>query len=115
MIAYINDYLHADDMPAASGGLVFTCRLGAIFGPLVIGAVMGGRGTSLLAGAGGIVRPLTLYGLWHIPQRQAPPVEELAPYVSVMPASTPLAVETAQAWSNELQERSAIDEKATRD
>lgn len=116
LIAYINDYLHADDMPAASGGLVFTYGLGAIFGPLVIGAVMEVAGAQafwlVLAALFGL---MTLYGLWRIPQRRAPPVEELAPYVGVMPASTPLAVETAQAWSNELQERSAIDEKATRD
>ena len=36
-LAYTNDYLPAEDMAAASGGLVFTFGLGAIVGPLVTG------------------------------------------------------------------------------
>ena len=39
-LAYTNDALSADDMPAASGGLVFTFGLGAIAGPLAAGGAM---------------------------------------------------------------------------
>jgi hypothetical protein len=78
-IAYANDYLDADDMPAASGGLVFTYGLGAIFRLLVIGAVMDEAGAQafwwMLAVPFGT---LTLYALWHMAQRPTPPVEEMA-------------------------------------
>jgi MFS family permease len=39
-LAYTNDSLPAEDMPAASGGLVFTFGLGAIVGPLATGWAM---------------------------------------------------------------------------
>jgi MFS family permease len=39
-LAYTNDFLSAEDMPAASGGLVFTFGLGAIAGPLITGSAM---------------------------------------------------------------------------
>ncbi|EBA07210.1 hypothetical protein SSE37_06224 [Sagittula stellata E-37] len=39
-LAYTNDYLSTEEMPAASGGLVFTFGLGAIAGPLITGYAM---------------------------------------------------------------------------
>ena len=64
-LAYTNDYLPAEDMAFASGGLVFTFGLGAIVGPLltgwamerfgpfafwlVLGATFGAISTSLIA------------------------------------------------------------------
>ncbi|PSM16363.1 MFS transporter [Nitratireductor sp. StC3] len=110
LIAYTNDYLDADDMPAASGGLVFIYGLGAIFGPLVIGGAMDRAGAqSFWLVLALLFAMVASYALWRMAQRPTPPVEEMAPYVGVMPASTPLAVETAQAWSNELQERDEAD------
>jgi MFS family permease len=47
LLAYTNDFLSAEDMPAASGGLVFTFGLGAILGPLLTGwAMQGARAPS---------------------------------------------------------------------
>lgn len=40
LLAFTNDALSAADMPAASGGLVFTFGLGAIAGPLMAGWAM---------------------------------------------------------------------------
>ena len=40
IIAYTNDFLAPSDMAAASGGLLFINGLGAMTGPLVIGAAM---------------------------------------------------------------------------
>jgi MFS family permease len=37
LLAHTNDFLDSNDMPAASGGLVFTFGLGAIVGPLIAG------------------------------------------------------------------------------
>ena len=40
-LAYTNDFLSAEDMPAASGGLVLTFGVGAIMGPLATGEAVG--------------------------------------------------------------------------
>ncbi|MEP4394995.1 MFS transporter [Marinobacter sp.] len=40
LLAHTNDFLEHEDMAAASGGLVFISGLGAVFGPLVVGALM---------------------------------------------------------------------------
>ncbi len=40
LLAYVNDALPTEDMPAASGGLALTFGFGAILGPLIAGAVM---------------------------------------------------------------------------
>ena len=40
LIAYTNDYLEPADMPAASGGLIFSSGLGALAGPHLVGWMM---------------------------------------------------------------------------
>ena len=40
LLAHTNDYLEADDMAAASAGLLFLNGLGAIGGPLIVGRMM---------------------------------------------------------------------------
>jgi MFS family permease len=40
LVAYCNDYLELEDMPAASGGILFIYGVGAIVGPLVTGQMM---------------------------------------------------------------------------
>ena len=40
LIAHTNDFLEHEDMAAASGGMIFINGLGAIFGPLIVGAWM---------------------------------------------------------------------------
>jgi MFS family permease len=44
LIAYANDYLEADEMAAASGGMLFINGLGAIAGPFATGWMMDGFG-----------------------------------------------------------------------
>jgi MFS family permease len=40
MVAYVNDYLEADQMAGASAGLLFIYGLGSIGGPLITGWLM---------------------------------------------------------------------------
>ncbi len=49
LIAYTNDYLTKEEMPAASAGMIFLNGLGAIGGPVVAGWMMdaGGSGRVL--------------------------------------------------------------------
>ncbi len=101
-LAYTNDYLSADEMPAASGGLVFTFGLGAIAGPLITGWAMQGFGPFafwlVLSATFGLV---AVYALYRMTQR---PVAETESYLGVLPTTSPVAVEAAGAWAAEQAE-----------
>jgi MFS family permease len=108
LLAYTNDFLSADEMPAASGGLVFTFGLGAIAGPLAAGWAMQGLGPFafwLVLGATFFL--LALYALYRMTQRAITPVEETASYLSVLPTASPVAVEAAGAWAADQAEAQA--------
>ena len=99
-LAYTNDFLTSEDMPAASGGLVFTFGLGAILGPLVTGWVMQSVNPSafwlVLAVTFGAI---ALYALYRMTQRAAIPPEETESYLNILPTSSPVVVEAAGAWA----------------
>ncbi|WP_238364408.1 MFS transporter [Mesobacterium pallidum] len=99
-LAYTNDDLPPDEMPAASGGLVFIFGVGAIAGPLLAGWAMQGIGPH------GFWLVLTLtfvgiavYALYRMTQRAATPVEETEAYLNVLPTASPVAVEAATSWA----------------
>jgi MFS family permease len=102
LLAYTNDALSAEDMPAASGGLVFTFGVGAIAGPLVTGWAM----QQLDPYAFWLVLGLTfsaiaLYALYRMTQRRMVPVDETESYLNILPTSSPIAVEAAGEWAVE--------------
>jgi MFS family permease len=102
LIAYTNDYLAFEDMPAASGGLLFVNGLGAIAGPLMLGALM------TVIGPGGfwlflavVLALFTVYGFWRMTQRPTAYSEgddyNAVSYTSILPgAASVVAVEAAQ-------------------
>lgn len=102
LIAYTNDYLSPEDMPAASGGLLFVNGLGAIAGPPVIGIVMGQMGASGYWLVLAVILFVTaLYGVWRMTQRPSAYAGDgdydAVPYANLLPgAASPVAVETAQ-------------------
>ena len=104
-LAYTNDFLSAEEMPAASGGLVFTFGLGAIAGPLITGWAMQGFGPFafwlVLAATFGVV---ALYALYRMTQRLSVPVAETESYLGVLPTTSSVAVEAAGAWAAEQAE-----------
>ena len=105
IIAYTNDNLDPDDMPAASGALVFFFGLGAILGPLLTGAVM-----EIVGPAGfwlvimGLFAAITGYAGWRMTQRPGVPVEETESYLGVLPTSSPVALEAAGIWAADTAE-----------
>ncbi|MFX0547605.1 MFS transporter, partial [Roseovarius sp. S1116L3] len=108
LLAYTNDALSADDMPAASGGLVFTFGLGAIAGPLVTGWAMQGLDPFafwLVLGLTFLV--IALYALYRMTQRAISPVEETDSYLNVLPTASPMVVEVAGEWAAENAEADA--------
>jgi MFS family permease len=112
-LAYTNDALSAEDMPAASGGLVFTFGLGAIVGPMVTGWAMEWGGPFafwlVLGATFGII---ALYALYRMTQREVTPADETESYLGVLPSASPVAVEAAGAWAAEQAEAERDDETA---
>ncbi|MEL6208001.1 MAG: MFS transporter [Pseudomonadota bacterium] len=101
-LAYTNDYLSAEDMPAASGGLVLTFGIGAILGPLVTGWTMHWFGPfAFWLTLGGIFCLIAIYALYRMTQRPAVPVAETESYLSVLPSASSVAVEAAGNWSTD--------------
>jgi len=99
-LAYTNDYLSAEDMPAASGGLVFTFGLGAIAGPLITGWAMQGLGPfAFWLVLGAIFCAIALYALYRMTQRAAVDWNETESYLGVLPTASTVAVEAAGAWA----------------
>ena len=104
-LAFTNDTLRTEDMPGASGGLVFTFGLGAILGPLATGwamQVLGPFAFWLVLGA--TFATIALYALYRMTQRPSVPAEETESYLGVLPTSSAVVVEAAATWSADLAE-----------
>ncbi len=104
-LAYTNDSLSTEDMPAASGGLVLTFGVGAILGPLLAGWAMQAVGPFAFWWVlGGMFTAIGLYALYRMTQRAVTPVDETESYLGVLPTATPVAVEAAGVWAAEQAE-----------
>ena len=96
LLAHTNDYLDADDMAAASAGLLFLNGLGAVGGPLIVGRMMSVIGPNgfwiyiLL-----LMAALAAYTAWRMTQRVALTPEETGSFAVIAPAATTVAVEVA--------------------
>ena len=98
LIAYTSDYLEADDMASASGGLIFINGMGAIMGPLVTGWMMDVFGTQAFFMVIAILMlTLTGYAGYRMTQRSRDGIEDGA-YAAVMPSASPVAVEVASEY-----------------
>ena len=104
-LAYTNDSLSAEDMPAASGGLVLTFGVGAILGPLIAGWAMERLDPFafwLMLGANFCL--IAVYSLYRMTQRASVPASDTESYLGVVPTASPVAVEAAGAWAAEQAE-----------
>jgi MFS family permease len=116
LIAYTNDYLSPEDMPSASGGLIFLNGLGAIGGPPLAGIVMSAIG----AGGYWLLMAIFLwltaaYGLWRMTRRPSAYAGdkdyEAVSYPNILPGASPVAVETAQELYVEATEASEAENR----
>ena len=114
IIAHTNDFLEHEDMAAASGGLVFVNGMGAIFGPIITGWVMGVIGpfgffiymmvlATILAG----------YAAYRMTQRPTAGADATS-YAPILQSATTVAMEAAQEVyiENELEDESNTLEQA---
>ena len=111
-LAYTNDFLSTEQMPAASGGLVFTFGLGAIAGPLATGFGMERFGPfTFWVVLGTTFAAIALYALYRMTRRAPVPVADTESYLGVLPTATPVAVEAAGTWAAENAEASSDAEE----
>jgi MFS family permease len=100
LLAYTNDNVPAEDMPAISGGLVFTFGLGAILGPLAVGFAMDAIGPfAFWLVLGGTFAAITVYALYRMSQTEAIPASQTEAYVNIVPTASIVAVEDATNWA----------------
>jgi MFS family permease len=111
-IAYTNDFLEHEDMASASGGLIFLSGFGAIFGPAIVGWLLGAYGAdSYFWFIGTIMLIMGGYAAFRMTQRAAVPIDETSAYAPVGPTSTPVAMELAQEYAIDM----ALEEEAEND
>jgi MFS family permease len=98
LIAYANDFLEHEDMPAASAGFIFINGVGAIFGPIIIGYLMGAYGNAAFwAVIAFLMVALAAYGLVRMLQRPSDTaIEDMVPYAPVTSSATSVAMGVAQ-------------------
>ncbi|MEO1777694.1 MAG: MFS transporter [Pseudomonadota bacterium] len=105
LLAHTNDFLDHDDMAAASGGLVFINGLGAVAGPLIVGALMervGPGGFYMFIAV--LFAVLVGYAGYRMTQRATIAVEDTGAYVAMSQATmTPVAMEIAQEYAIDVE------------
>lgn len=96
LIAYANDYLDSDQMPAASGGMLFINGIGAMSGPVSVGLIMDTFGTEyFFAYISVLMAAICSYGIFRSFQRSAISVDDASPYIPLTSRSTQVAAEIA--------------------
>jgi MFS family permease len=97
-IAYANDFLEHEDMPAASAGFIFINGVGAIMGPMLLGYVMGVFGEAYFwVVIALLMLAMAAYGLVRVLQRPSDTaVEDQVRYAPVMASASHVALGVAQ-------------------
>ncbi|WP_299730927.1 MFS transporter [uncultured Tateyamaria sp.] len=101
LIAHTNDFLEHEDMAAASGGMIFINGLGAVFGPLIVGAWMERAGPSAFYMFTAVLFIILAgYAGYRSIRRGARTVEDTGVYVAIGQGyATPYSMEIAQEYA----------------
>ena len=97
LLAHMNDFLDPSQMAAAGGRMLFINGVGAVSGPLIVGAIMESFGPSgyflylavLMAGLGA-------YAAYRMTRRPSTATEDTISYAPVLASASAVAVEVAQ-------------------
>ena len=102
ILAYVNDYLPAEDMAAASAGLIFLNGVGAVLGPIPIGWMMNQFGpVSFFWCTGTLFGAIALFAALRAAQNPVRDVEVETAYAPVGPQFTVVATDIAQEYAEE--------------
>lgn len=98
VVAYANDYLTLDDMPGASGQLIFLNGVGAMGGPILTGWMMerlGPGGFFVFIAA--LLTVMLVYGFYRSFRRPAPSPSETGSFAPITLTATALTLNAAAA------------------
>jgi len=116
LIAYTNDYLKPEDMPAASSGLIFLTGVGSVAGPVLVGYLMTSYGAdSFFVFIALLFLSIAGYGLFRMTQRAAPGWEDTGQYAAVAPQGSPVFVEVAQEYAIDMADEDVVDDETVND
>ncbi|MBX2836539.1 MAG: MFS transporter [Gammaproteobacteria bacterium] len=112
LVAYANDYLEADQMAAASGGLLFLNGSGAMGGPIIVGFLMNNFGIEwFFISITLLMSTICIYGFYRMSQRDTVDTEDMAPYLPISARTTVVSTE----YAIEHAEEADLEEKEERD
>ncbi len=96
-VAYVNDYLEHEDMPAASAGLIMLNGIGAMGAPVLVGFLMDTiTRDAFFLFMSAAFSAIALYGLWRMRRRPVRVVVgEVTPVVPMSQVASPLAADVA--------------------
>jgi MFS family permease len=98
VVAYVNDYLENEDMPAASAGLIMLNGVGAMGAPVLVGFLMDAIARdAFFLFLSACFAAITIYALWRMRQRPVRVVVgEVAPVVPMSQVASPVAADVAR-------------------
>jgi len=102
VVAYANDYLTLDDMPGASGQLIFLNGVGAMGGPILTGWMMERLGPGgFFVFIAGLLAVMLVYGIYRSFRRPAPSPSETASFAPITLTATALTLNAAAATDDD--------------
>ena len=112
VVAYSNDMLEPEDMPAAAGALIFLNGLGAAGGPLLVGWIMSLVGpVGFFAYIVAFMAFLAFFTLFRMAMRPADSDQTAGAYTPVGPTITPVAMDMVQEIAIETQQDETSDDQ----
>jgi len=110
LVAHTNDHLEPGDMASASGGLLFLNGVGAVGGPLLVGALMEGFGAWAFFGfIATMFSVISLYAAWRCTRRPSVSAEDSGAYAPLLPTASPVIAEAAADFAAEQAEAAAFE------
>ena len=101
-IAYTNDHLNPNQMIAASGALVLTGGLGAVFGPILIASLMDNFGDQyLFIAMAGVHALIGLFGLLRMTVRPPVPLNKQGKSTATAVHPSGAAIESVQHYASD--------------
>ena len=97
IIAYTNDYLEVEDMPAASGGLIFLAGIGSCLMPIICGYLIKSFGPNMFFLLLMLLFLLIcIYGLYRMSIRSTSEQVSATTQVALNTQITPIALDIVQ-------------------
>ena len=110
LVAYANDYLEPEEMPAASGGLMFLNGSGAMGGPIIAGFLMSRYGNHwFYITIAVLMLAVCIYGMYRITQRDTISIDDQAPMMPITARTTAVMTEVATEIAIEQAEEDALE------